>query len=127
MTDLKPYEQIKNTIEKQHALYKFLKSVLPDEIPNGAGTQSKEQFIEDVFLGIKESTMAVRITQVGSSSLAGRTTLTLRPDLTFSAVSTGRTPETTRSSANSSPCNHYFCQTILNSPWTLCMRNQTRL
>lgn len=43
--------------------------MLPDEVPNGAETQSKEQLIDDVFLGIMESTMAVRITQVDSSFL----------------------------------------------------------
>lgn len=62
LTDLEPYQQTANTVEKDWQLHKFLLSVLPDEVPNGAETQSKEQLIDDVFLGMMEARMSVRIT-----------------------------------------------------------------
>lgn len=60
-------KQTKNAVDSHHRLYNFLNSVVPDEIPDGAGTQSKEEFMEDVYDGIKASTMSLRITQVNHS------------------------------------------------------------
>lgn len=66
-TESEVCEQTANTIDARTAdkgqrLREFLISVLPDQVPNGTETQSKEQLIDDVFLGIMQSTMAVRIT-----------------------------------------------------------------
>lgn len=60
-------KQTNNAIDSHHRLNRFLNSVVPDEIPDGAGTQSKEEFMEDVYDGMKASTMSLRITQVNHS------------------------------------------------------------
>lgn len=59
--------QIKNTVQGSPKLFEFLKAVVPDEIPfdeEGTRTQSKEDFLMDVFSGVKSSTMAIRMTYV---------------------------------------------------------------
>lgn len=61
-------EQTKNNVDSHERLNQFLNSVVPDEIPYGAGTQSKEQFMDDVYYGMKEATMSLRVTHVSSSS-----------------------------------------------------------
>lgn len=60
--------QTKNTVDSHERLNQFLNAVVPDEIPEGAGSQSKEQFMDDVYLGIKKSMMSLRITHVNSLS-----------------------------------------------------------
>lgn len=56
-----------------------MNSVLPEEIPGGAGSQSKEQLIEDIYYGAKAAPMSIRITQVHPRPLGFVTTLTLCP------------------------------------------------
>lgn len=58
--------QTKNNVDSHERLHQFLNAVVPDEIPNsgGAGTQSKEQFMDDVYYGMKAATMSLRITYV---------------------------------------------------------------
>lgn len=55
-----------NTVDSIPRLHRFLNSVVPDEIPDGAGAQSKEQFIEDIYFGTKAATMSLRITYAAS-------------------------------------------------------------
>lgn len=57
--------QTKNMVEKEPQLYKFLRAVLPEEVPfdeSGTRMQSRDEFIQDVFEGIKTATMSVRMT-----------------------------------------------------------------
>lgn len=61
-------EQTNNNVDSHQRLNQFLNSVVPDEIPYGAGTQSKEQFMDDVYYGMKAATMSLRVTHVSSSS-----------------------------------------------------------
>lgn len=67
------YVQTSNTVQGERGLYKFLKAVLPEDVPydkKGLKTQSKQEFLEDVFKGIKAVSMAVRITSVPSVKAA---------------------------------------------------------
>ena len=65
VTDRISAVQISNTMQGEAKLHRFLRSVVPEEIPyesHVAGSQTQENFIQDVFEGISASTMAVRIT-----------------------------------------------------------------
>ena len=65
MTDRIPAIQISNTMQGEAKLHRFLRSVVPEEIPHEnhvAGSQTQENFIQDIFEGIAASSMAVRIT-----------------------------------------------------------------
>ena len=82
MTDWDLGQQTRNLVDSRHRLLLFLSSVVPNEIPDGDGTQSKEQFLEDVYYGVKASTMSLRITQVthlDTRSLVSIATLTSCP------------------------------------------------
>lgn len=100
---------------------------MPDQIPDGEGTQSKEQFLEDVYYGVKASTMSLRITQVNHSPFWVDSHADLVQVPTSSAASIGRILAATRFFANSSPENHCCCQIIQKSTWTLLVREMTRL
>ncbi|PSR79133.1 L-lysine-aminomutase [Coniella lustricola] len=55
----------KETVNGEAQLHKFLKEVVPDEIPldrAGSKVQSKDAFLKDVLEGVRAATMAVRIT-----------------------------------------------------------------
>jgi lysine 2,3-aminomutase len=57
--------QIANTVQGDVKLFRFLNAVLPANIPideTGSETQTRDEFIGDVFDGVKASTMAIRIT-----------------------------------------------------------------
>ncbi|KAI3401737.1 hypothetical protein diail_9401 [Diaporthe ilicicola] len=54
----------KDFLSYRWSLHDFLNTVVPDEIPDGAGGQSKEEFLVDVHDGVKASAMSIRITQV---------------------------------------------------------------
>jgi hypothetical protein len=58
--------QTRHTIDNQPKLFGFLESVLPEDVPDGAGAQSKEEFVADVISGVKSATMSLRITHVNS-------------------------------------------------------------
>lgn len=67
MADLSVAIQIQNLIQGKPKLWKFLNDVLPDQVPRdkeGLRTQSKEDFIADVFEGVHTATMAIRVTWV---------------------------------------------------------------
>lgn len=52
-------------VETKPQLLKFLGATLPEEVPydkSGTRTQTREEFIKDVFEGITAATMAVRMT-----------------------------------------------------------------
>lgn len=50
-------------VETKPQLFKFLEATLPEEVPyDNTRTQTREEFIKDVFEGITAATMAVRMT-----------------------------------------------------------------
>lgn len=52
-------------VETKPQLLRFLEAVLPEEVPYekpSGQTQSRDDFIRDVFEGITAATMAVRMT-----------------------------------------------------------------
>ncbi len=57
--------QTAKLVQTKPQLHAFLQAVLPDEVPydkSGTRTQTRADFIQDVFDGITAATMAVRMT-----------------------------------------------------------------
>ncbi|KAI1373610.1 kama family protein [Hypoxylon crocopeplum] len=55
---------VKNIVESRNKLAEFLDAVLPAEVPHAegfGGQQSRDEFVADIWAGIKKSTMAVRV------------------------------------------------------------------
>jgi len=53
---------VANTVQGTTKLFKFLSAVLPDEVPCGDGSQTREELIKDVLDGVTAATMAIRMT-----------------------------------------------------------------
>ena len=57
--------QTTKLVQTKPQLHAFLQAVLPDEVPydkSGTRSQTRAEFIQDVFDGITAATMAVRMT-----------------------------------------------------------------
>ncbi|KAL2269784.1 hypothetical protein VTJ83DRAFT_1968 [Remersonia thermophila] len=57
----------KNMVDNKPQLLSFLRATVPDEVPlekDGSRTQTRDEYIEDVFAGITAATMSVRMTRI---------------------------------------------------------------